>query len=101
MVASDAVSLLWVIRAVLIGALFGIVGLSRLLLGDRRRYSAILESTPLAALDVVAYNACCYLAVGLPADSDAIATPKLLQAHPIYLGIVGVAARKAPSSARK
>jgi protein-S-isoprenylcysteine O-methyltransferase Ste14 len=85
MEASDTVSLLWVIRAGLIGALFGIVGFSRLLLGDRQRYGAILESTPLAALDVVAYNACCYLAVGLPADPDAIATPELLQ-RPVVVG---------------
>ena len=87
MSGSDTVSLFWVIRAALIGALFGIVGLNRLLLSDRQRYSEILESKPLAAVDVLAYNACCYLAVGLPADSDAIATPKLLHVSIVLVGL--------------
>lgn len=87
MFGSDTVPLFWVIRATLIGALFGIVSLSRLLLGDRQKYSAILESTRLAVLDVLAYNACCYLAVGLPADSDAIATPDLLHVPAVVVGL--------------
>ena len=71
MLGSDTISVLWVTRAGLIGVLFGIVGLSRLFLGDRQRYGAILESAPLAVLDVLSYNACCYLAVGLPPDPGA------------------------------
>jgi protein-S-isoprenylcysteine O-methyltransferase Ste14 len=87
MFGSDTVSVLWVTRAGLVGVLFGIVGLSRLLLGDRQRFGAILESTPLAALDVLAYNACCYLAVGLPPDPGAIATPKLLHLPVVVVGL--------------
>ena len=87
MLGSDTISVLWMTRAGLIGVLFGIVGLSRLLLGDRERYGEFLESTPLAALDVLVYNACCYLAVGLPADPGAIATPKLLQLPVVVVGL--------------
>jgi protein-S-isoprenylcysteine O-methyltransferase Ste14 len=87
MLGSDTLSLLWVIRAGLIGTLFGIVGLSRLVLGDRQRYNAILESAPLAALDVLTYNACCYLAVGLPADPGAIAMPELLHVPDVVVGL--------------
>ena len=87
MFGCDTISVLWMTRAGLIGVLFGIVGLSRLLLGDRQEYGSILESTPLAALDVLVYHACCYLAVGLPADPGAIATPKLLQLPVVVLGL--------------
>lgn len=86
MFAADGVSILWSIRVALIVALFGIVGLSRVLLGDRQRFSAILESTPLSALDVLAYNAFCYLAVGLPPDPDVLATPVLLQTPVVRVG---------------
>ncbi len=87
MFGCDTISALWMTRAGLIGLLFGIVGLSRLLLGDRERYGAFLESTPLAALDVLVYNACCYLAVGLPAEPGAIATPKLLELPVVVVGL--------------
>lgn len=87
MFGSDTISLLWMTRAGMIGALFGIVGLSRLLLRDRRKYNAILESTPLAALDVFAFNACCYFAVGLPADPGVVAAPQLLDVPVVVVGL--------------
>jgi protein-S-isoprenylcysteine O-methyltransferase Ste14 len=76
---SEGMSFLWIMRLGLLVALFALVGASRLLLGNRQKYREILESTPLAILDVVIYNACCYLAVGIPADPTVISAPTILE----------------------
>ena len=52
-ISSGGWSLHWMMRFALLAVLFAIVGVSRLLLGNRRRYGELLESTPLATLDVV------------------------------------------------
>jgi protein-S-isoprenylcysteine O-methyltransferase Ste14 len=66
--------------------LFAIVALSFVLLSDRRKYAKILESTPLAILDVVTYNACCYLSVGIPADPSVISAPSILKESAVASG---------------
>jgi protein-S-isoprenylcysteine O-methyltransferase Ste14 len=73
--------------------LFAIVALSFVLLSDRRKYAKILESTPLAILDVVTYNACCYLSVGIPADPRVISTPSILKESAVACGfqVIGIA----------
>ena len=83
-------SLYWVIRLGLAVVLFGLVGSSRLLLGNRERYQRILENTPLAIFDVVAYNACCYLLVALPADPGVITGPSILAVPAVVLGLRAV-----------
>jgi protein-S-isoprenylcysteine O-methyltransferase Ste14 len=83
-------SLYWVIRFGLAVVLFALVGSSRLLLVNRERYQRILENTPLAILDVVAYNACCYLLVALPADPSVITTPSILAVPAVVLGLQAV-----------
>ncbi len=80
-------SLHWAIRLVLLVVLFAIVGISRLLLGNRPKHEKTLESTPLAIFDVVAYNACCYLSVGIPADPGVIPTPPILEEPSVAFGL--------------
>ena len=79
-------SLHWIIRLGLLAVLFALVGASRLLLGDRRKYRQILESTPLAIFDVVTYNACCYLSVGIPADPRVVSAPAILKEPSVACG---------------
>ncbi len=80
-------SILWIIRLGLLSLLFALVGASRLLLGNRKKYRGILENTPLAILDVVIYNACCYLAVGIPADPRVIPAPTILKEPSVACGL--------------
>lgn len=80
-------SLHWLIRLVLAVVLFAIVASSRLLLGNREKYQRILENTPLAILDVVAYNACCYLLAAFPADPSVVPAPPILSAPAVVLGL--------------
>jgi protein-S-isoprenylcysteine O-methyltransferase Ste14 len=79
-------SLHWIARVGLLVVLFALVGASRVLLGNRRKYREILESTPLAVLDVVTYNACCYLSVGIPADPRVIPAPTILKEPSVACG---------------
>jgi protein-S-isoprenylcysteine O-methyltransferase Ste14 len=76
---SESMSFPWITRLGLLVVLFALVCASRLLLGNRQKYREILENTPLAILDVVIYNACCYLAVGIPADPTLISAPTILK----------------------
>jgi protein-S-isoprenylcysteine O-methyltransferase Ste14 len=80
-------SLYWSIRLGLAVVLFAIVGSSRLLLSNREKYRRTLENTPLAILDVVAYNACCYLLVAFPADPSVVPTPSILAAPGVVIGL--------------
>lgn len=83
-------SLYWIIRLGLAVVLFALVGTSRLLLSEREKYQRILENTPLAILDVVTYNACCYLLVALPADPSLIGPPLLAEPAVVFgLQVVG------------
>jgi protein-S-isoprenylcysteine O-methyltransferase Ste14 len=77
----------WVIRIGLAVVLFALVGASRLLLGNRAKYRDLLENTPLAVLEVVLYNTCCYLLVALPADPNVVATPPILASPSVVFGL--------------
>jgi protein-S-isoprenylcysteine O-methyltransferase Ste14 len=85
-------SLFWAVRLGLLATLFAIVGLAWLLLSNRQKYEKRLESTRLAILHVTIYNACCYLAVGIPADPAVISAPMLLQDPSVtdMLRVVGI-----------
>ena len=80
-------SLHWLIRLGLAIVLFALVASARLLLGNREKYQGILENTPLAILEVAAYNACCYLLAALPADPNVVPTPSILGAPAVVLGL--------------
>jgi protein-S-isoprenylcysteine O-methyltransferase Ste14 len=80
-------SLYWTIRFGLAVLLFAIVGTSRLLLPDREKYQRILQNTPVAICGVVAYNACCYLLVALPADPSVVTAPSILAVPAVVLGL--------------
>lgn len=77
----------WSVRLGLALVLFALIGASRLLLGNRTKYRNVLENTPLAIFEVVAYNACCYLLVAFPADPSVIPTPSILAAPAVVLGL--------------
>jgi len=66
-------------RLGLLAVLFAVIGFAWLLLSNRQKYEKRLENAKLAIVDVTIYNACCYLAVGIPADPAVISTPMLLQ----------------------
>lgn len=55
----------WLIRSLVIVALFLYLLGSRTLLRNRKQHRAVLESGLLNVLFVVIYSALCYLAVGL------------------------------------
>lgn len=85
-------SLFWAMRLGVLAALFAIIGLAWLLLSNRPKYEKSLESTRLAILYVTIYNACCYLAVGIPPDPVVIPAPMLLQDPSVtgMLQVVGI-----------
>ena len=58
-------SVQWIARVGSLLILFGLVGASARFLGNRHRYRKLLESTPLAVLEVALFNACCYLAAAV------------------------------------
>jgi protein-S-isoprenylcysteine O-methyltransferase Ste14 len=72
-------SVLWIARAACILILFALVGASARFLGNRHRYRKLLESTPLNVLEVTFFNACCYLATGIPADPGLFERPRFLE----------------------
>jgi protein-S-isoprenylcysteine O-methyltransferase Ste14 len=76
-------------RLGLLTVLFAMIGLAWLLLRNRQKYENRLENTKLAILYVTVYNACCYLAVGIPADPAVISAPMLLQ-EPAVTGMLQV-----------
>ena len=80
-------------RLGLLTVLFAMIGLAWLLLRNRQKYEKRLENTKLAILYVTVYNACCYLAVGIPADPAVILAPMLLQEASVtrMLQVVGIA----------
>jgi protein-S-isoprenylcysteine O-methyltransferase Ste14 len=80
-------SLHWLIRLGLAILLFALVASARLLLGNREKYQRILENTPLAILEVAAYNACCYLLAAFPADPSVVPAPSILGAPAVVLGL--------------
>jgi hypothetical protein len=58
----------WIARVACLLILFALVATYARFLGNRARYREVLESTPLAALEVALFNACCFLAAGIPPD---------------------------------
>ena len=80
-------SIQWVARVLCLLILFALVGASGRFLGNSHRYRKLLESTPLAILEVALFNACCYLAVGIPADSSLIARPHFLETGAAVWGL--------------
>jgi protein-S-isoprenylcysteine O-methyltransferase Ste14 len=65
----------WLIRFLVIVALFIYLLGSRTLLRNRKKYRAVLESDPLNLLFVVIYNALCYVAVGIRSDPNVVVKP--------------------------
>lgn len=72
-------SVQWIARITCLLFLFAIVGVSARFLGNRHRYRTLLENTPLNVLEVALFNACCYLATGIPADPVVFERPSLLE----------------------
>lgn len=69
----------WTLRLMLVVALFLYLLVSRIMLRDRKKYHAILESRPFNIVLVVIYNALCYLAVGIRSDPNVLAKPAILE----------------------
>jgi len=84
------VSVEWIARAASLLVLFALVGASARFLGDRRRYQNVLENTPLAVLEVALFNACCYLATGIPPDPSLLHRPQFLETGIAVWGFPGV-----------
>jgi protein-S-isoprenylcysteine O-methyltransferase Ste14 len=80
-------SIQWLARIACLLVFFGIVGASARFLGNRHRYQELLESTPLNVLEVILFNACCYLAVGIPADPAAFGRPRFLETGAAVWGL--------------
>lgn len=92
-------SLKYVTRPALLAVLFDLVGLSGLLLRNGREHARILESTPLEILEVLIYNACCYLPVGIPADPAMISTSQVRKAPAVASGLQVVGSMLLPVGA--
>ena len=69
----------WLIRLLVIAALLVYLLVSRILLKNRKRFRAVLESGPLNIVFVVIYNVLCYCAVGMRSDPTFIAKPAILE----------------------
>ena len=65
----------WLIRFLVVAALFIYLLGSRTMLRNRKQYRAVLESGPLNTVFVVIYNALCYLAVGIRSDPKVVVKP--------------------------
>ncbi len=83
-------SIEWIARVGSLLVLFALVAASARLLGDRRRYQKVLENTPLAVLEVALFNACCYLATGIPPDPGLFHRPQFLQTGTAVWGFPGL-----------
>jgi protein-S-isoprenylcysteine O-methyltransferase Ste14 len=83
-------SIEWIARVGSLLVLFSLVGASARLLGDRRRYQEALENTPLAVLTVALFNACCYLATGIPPDPGLFHRPQFLETGAVVWGFPGL-----------
>jgi protein-S-isoprenylcysteine O-methyltransferase Ste14 len=81
------VSVPWIARIACLLILFAIVGVSARLLGNRHRYRKLLENTPLNLLEVAVFNACCYLATGIPADPSVFGRPRFLETGAAVWGL--------------
>jgi protein-S-isoprenylcysteine O-methyltransferase Ste14 len=80
-------SVQWIARITCFLILFAIVGASARFLGNRHRYRRLLESTPLNVLEVLLFNACCYLAVGIPSDPAVFERPRFLETGAALWGL--------------
>lgn len=80
-------SIQWIARVGSLLVLFGVVAASAWTLPHRRRYARLLESTPLAVLDVALFNACCYAATGIPADPNLFRRPHFLETGAAVWGL--------------
>ncbi len=80
-------SVQWIARVACLLILFALVGASARFLGNRQRYRKLLESTPLNVLEVALFNACCYLATGIPADPGLFERPRFLEAGAAVWGL--------------
>ncbi len=80
-------SIQWIARLGSLLVLFGLVGASAWIFPRRRRYEKLLESTPLAVLDVALFNACCYAAAGIPADPNLFRRPQFLETGAAVWGL--------------
>lgn len=67
--------------------LFALVGASARFLARRDRYRKLLENTPLNVLEVALFNACCYLATGIPADPGLLDRPRFLETGAAVWGL--------------
>lgn len=80
-------SIQWIARVGSLLVLFGFVGASAWTLPQRRRYEKLIESTPLAVLEVAVFNACCYAAAGIPADPAVFPRPHFLETGAAVRGL--------------
>ncbi len=80
-------SIQWIARVGSLLILFALVGASARFLGNRHRYRKLLESTPLAVLEIALFNACCYLAAGIPADPGLFERPRFLETGAAVWGL--------------
>lgn len=80
-------SVQWIARVACLLILFAIVLASARLLANRDRYRKLLENTPLNVLEVALFNACCYLATGIPADPAVFERPRFLETGAAVWGL--------------
>jgi protein-S-isoprenylcysteine O-methyltransferase Ste14 len=77
----------WIARVACLLILFALAGGSARLLGNRSRYRKLVENTPLNVLEVALFNACCYLATGIPADQAVFERPRFLETGAALWGL--------------